>query len=299
MIVSASRRTDIPAFYGEWLLHRIQEGYALARNPMNRRQVSRIPLTPDKVDAFVFWTKNPEPFLSVLPHLEERFPSYTQVTITPYGRDIEQALPDKKTILASFIRLAQLIGAHRTVWRYDPILLSPAYSIRFHLDAFRHMAEVLHPYTGKVVISYLDEYAKTKRNTNGLGIRPPDAEERRELAGELAQIARSFGLRIEACSEPEDYRELGVASGSCIDPMLLSAILGREITPRKDNNQRAGCQCLPSVDLGAYDTCPHQCLYCYANASQAIAAARHASHDPFSPFLFGNLEEGDRVTERQ
>jgi hypothetical protein len=297
MIVSVSRRTDIPALYGEWFLQRIRAGYALVRNPMNRRQVSRIRLTPDAVDAFVFWTKNPRPFLAAVPLLE-RYPSYYQVTITPYGREVEQNVPDLEDAVDAFIRLAGLIGRDRTVWRYDPILFSGRYTADFHRRAFRQLAERLHPYTGKVVISFIDEYAKTKRNLRALDYRQPAAEERRELARALAATAAEFRLAISACSEPEDYSGCGVAAGSCVDPQLLEQLLGRELPTGRDRNQRTGCRCLPSVDLGAYDTCTHRCLYCYANASPGAAERNGSVHDPASPFLLGGLEEGDRITDR-
>ncbi|WP_058303644.1 DUF1848 domain-containing protein [Gorillibacterium timonense] len=298
MIISVSRRTDIPALYGDWLLNRIREGYALVRNPMNRHQVGRVRLTPEAVDAFVFWTKNPRPFLHAVPQLEA-YPSYYQVTLTPYGPEVEQNLPDKEMLTDTFIQLSKLVGAHRVVWRYDPILFTDQYTAEFHVQAFTKLIQQLHPYTEKVVISFLDEYAKTKRNTKDLGILSPNLEERRELASRLAEISRRHGLRIEACTEPEDYNNCGVAPGSCIDPQMLFRILGREISAHSDKNQRTGCHCLPSIDLGAYNTCTHQCLYCYANASLGVALANRAAHDPTSPFLLGIHEEGDRITDRK
>ena len=297
MIVSVSRRTDIPALYGEWFRNRIREGYALVRNPMNRRQVGRIRLTPDAVDAFVFWTKNPRPFLDTVPLLES-YPSYYQVTITPYGREVEQNVPAPAETVEAFIRLAKLTGRDRTVWRYDPILFSDRYTADFHRRAFRELAQELQPHTGKVMVSFLDKYAKTKRNMKGLDYRQPSAEERRGLAAALAETAAEFGLAISACSEPEDYSGCGVPAGSCIDAQLLSRLVGRELSAARDRNQRTGCLCLPSVDLGAYDTCTHRCLYCYANASPVAAERNRSVHDPASPFLLGNLEEGDRITDR-
>jgi len=297
MIVSVSRRTDIPALYGEWFLNRVREGCALVRNPMNRRQVGRIRLTPDAVEAFVFWTKNPQPFLPAVPLLEN-YPSYYQVTVTPYGREVERNVPDTLQVVASFIRLAGLIGRERMVWRYDPILMSDRYTAEFHRRAFRELAGRLHPYTGKVFISFLDEYAKTKRNTKALGVVQPGAAERRELAAGLAETAAEFGLRISACCEPEDYSGCGVPAGSCVDAQLLGRLLGRELSAARDRNQRTGCLCYPSVDLGAYDTCTHQCLYCYASASFGVAERNRSAHDPAAPFLLGNAEEGDRITDR-
>lgn len=176
MILSASRRTDIPNYYMDWFLRRIREGYVDVRNPINPHQISRIALSPSVVDCIVFWTKNPE---NMLPHLGElaAYPYYVQFTLTSYGRDIEPNLPDKKDrLIPTFQALSSKIGKERVVWRYDPIFLNQRYTVSYHLAAFSEIARRLRGYTERVVISFIDLYAKTKRNTAGLFLSPPEGD---------------------------------------------------------------------------------------------------------------------------
>ena len=160
MIISASRRTDIPSYYSEWLFNRIQNGFVLVRNPMNIHQISKINLAPDMIDGIVFWTKNPSPMLSRVGELN-KYTYYFQFTINPYGEEIEQALPSKrKVIIPSFIDLSIKIGADRVIWRYDPILINKKYTIEKHIKYFEMLARLLKGYTKKCVISFVDMYRK-------------------------------------------------------------------------------------------------------------------------------------------
>ena len=154
MIISASRRTDIPNYYSEWFLNRIKEGYLYVRNPMNPCQISKIPLSPELVDCIVFWTKNPEPMLGRLEALKD-YRYYFQFTLTGYGRDIEAGIPHKKNnMIPVFQRLSRMIGKERVIWRYDPILFTDRYTPDYHLSAFEQIAEALQEYTSKCVISF-------------------------------------------------------------------------------------------------------------------------------------------------
>ena len=299
MILSVSRRTDIPNYYSGWFLNRLQEGFLYVKNPMNPHQISRIELSPAVVDCIVFWTKNPA---SMIPQLDklEGYPYYFQFTLTGYGRDIEPNIPDKKEYLLSVFReLSSKIGRERVVWRYDPILLSERYSIEYHLKAFEKIAKSLAGYTERVVISFVDLYAKTQRNMACWNIRELTEEEMRRLAGEMARIAADRGMTIETCAERVDLEDLGVRHGSCIDKQLVERIVGCRMSGQKDKNQRTGCGCMESVEVGTYHTCQNGCKYCYANFSDEKVQESVKLYDVNSPLLCGVVGGEDRITERK
>lgn len=299
MILSVSRRTDIPNYYSDWFLNRIREGFLYVRNPMNPHQISRIELSLDVVDCIVFWTKNPAPMLDRLNELRE-YPYYFQFTLTGYGRDIEPHLPDKKSVLIPvFQELSRRIGSGRVVWRYDPIFLNERYTAEYHRRAFEAIAESLAGYTRRVVISFLDLYAKTQRNMAGVKLWKTSDEELRELAGELAAIAGAHGMVMESCAEKLDLRKVGILHGSCIDKRIIEEITGSRLKAGKDQNQRAECGCIESVDVGTYDTCRSGCRYCYANDSRERVKNRAGSYDADSPLLCGSVGPDDRITERR
>lgn len=299
MILSVSRRTDIPAFYAEWFFQRIREGFLYVRNPMNPRQVSRIGLSPEVVDCIIFWSKNPAPMLERLDELRE-YPFYFQFTLTGYGRDIEPGLPDKrKEVIGTFQTLSEKVGKERVVWRYDPILVNGRYTIEYHLKAFEEIAGCLKGYTEKVVISFVDFYAKTLRNTKDLYIKSLSREEMREIAEEMAQIAKSCGLVIETCAEQINLQDVGIRHGSCIDKKRIKKIAGCSLSVEKDKNQREACGCCESIDVGAYNTCRNGCRYCYANYHEEQVRKCIACYDVDSPLLCGRIEPEERVTDRK
>ncbi len=266
MIISCSRRTDIPAFYSDWFFKRLHEGYVLVRNPMNPQQVRNISLAPADVDCLVFWTKDPAPILDKLLLLTD-YNYYFQFTLTPYGKDIEPHLPLKTEILDTFLRLSDKIGKKKIIWRYDPILLSEKYNIDYHVDHFNNMAKQLSEYTEKCVISFIDMYHHINSRMADIYVRPPNESEMRILAQSIARIACSFGIKVETCAEKIDLANLGIEHGKCIDDQLISELTGRKLNITKDRYQRELCGCFTSVDIGEYNTCKHLCKYCYANVS--------------------------------
>lgn len=299
MILSVSRRTDIPAFYAEWFFQRIREGFLYVRNPMNPRQVSRIGLSPEVVDCIIFWSKNPAPMLERLDELRE-YPFYFQFTLTGYGRDIEPGLPDKrKEVIGTFQKLSEKVGKERVVWRYDPILVNDRYTMEYHWKAFEEIAGCLKGYTEKVVISFVDFYAKTLRNTKDLYIKSLSREEMKEIAEEMAQIAKSCGLVIETCAEQINLQDVGIRHGSCIDKKQIEKIAGCSLSVEKDKNQREACGCCESIDVGAYNTCRNGCRYCYANYHEEQVRKCIACYDVNSPLLCGRIEPEERVTDRK
>jgi DNA repair photolyase len=298
LIISVSRRTDIPAFYSEWFFNRLREGYVLVRNPMNFKQVSKISLKKGDVECFVFWTKNPKKFLDNIEELD-RYQFYFQITINPYDKSIEVGVPKKKEIMSSFIDLSKKIGKDKVIWRYDPIILSDKIDIEYHVKYFDYIASTLSGYTNKCVISFLDIYPKTKRNTKELNLKDISEQDMITISEELVKIANKYNIEIETCSEKIDLDSLGINHGKCIDDKLISQLIGCDDSIDKDSNQREECGCVKSVDIGMYNTCPHQCKYCYANYSLETALKNHGLHDPQSPLLFGQLRGDEKITERK
>ncbi len=271
MIVSASRRTDIPALFSEWFYHRIGKGFVLLRNPYNPHQVGRVTLTPDKVDGFVFWTKNAAPMLPRI-HELDAFKYYFQFTITPYGRDVERNLPDKKEVI---IPAFKQIGADKAIWRYDPIFINEKYSWEYHLRAFEKIASELEGYTNKAVISFVDYYRTV--DLRPLGIIALSPEQQHEMAQRLSEIAASHGITLTACA-----KELGIEKACCIDGKMFG------VNKPKDRNQRGLCTCVESVDIGTYSTCRNGCAYCYANHYGYVQPAPDVHSDILGPPLTGN-----------
>jgi Domain of unknown function (DUF1848) len=287
MIVSASYRTDIPAFYGDWFRRRLEAGYAMVANPYGGPPY-RVALAPPALDGFVFWSRNTAPFRPVLELLAaRRLPFVVQYTLTGYPRALEQAVPPPAAGVRQMRELAARHGTRAVVWRYDPLLFAAGMDAAFHRRAFAVLARELRGVVGEAVVSFAQLYAKTRRNLNaaaearGFAWRDPEADEKRTLLGELAAIAGEHGMRLTVCSQPE----LGGEPARCIDAERLSEVAGRPLKLREKGN-RPGCLCAESRDIGAYDSCPHGCVYCYAVGSRGRARARLRAHDPAGEFLF-------------
>jgi hypothetical protein len=296
MIISASRRTDIPALYARWFMSRVREGYALVANPMNPRQCSRVSLLPGDVDAVVFWTRNPKPMFGYLDELERRgFRYYFLFTLTGYPGLLEPGLPQVDEILSTFRSLSRRIGAARVIWRYDPVILSDITDEDFIGENFENLAKRLHGHTEEVIISFANFYRKVERNlgrvTGETGVRFRDIhgtpERVHALAARIAEAARGAGLRVSACAEPYDLSSYGIERGRCIDDGLLRRLFGLSLNLKKDPSQRKDCGCVQSRDIGAYNTCTHGCIYCYANENQSLARGNRSLHDPEAPALSG------------
>ncbi|MDR2933817.1 MAG: DUF1848 domain-containing protein [Rickettsiales bacterium] len=294
MIISASRRTDIPAKYSEWFMNRIQAEYALVRNPFNPHQINRRDLSKNMVDCIVFWTRNAAPMMPYLDELDSLgYKYYFQFTLTGYGTDLEPNLPDKDKIIETFISLSQKIGREKVIWRYDPIMLTDKYTALWHIKMFKNLCEKLSPFTEKCVISFVDLYEKTKRNTAGFGVRTPTESEIKTMVREFIKC----GLLIETCAENIDLSEFGIKHTHCIDGDLIARIIGQNLHLKKDKSQRAECGCMESKDIGMMNSCPHGCLYCYANQNANMARQNAEKHNPNSPLLFGEVGERDKIFE--
>ena len=299
MIISVSRRTDIPAFFSDWFYKRIDEGFFMVRNPMNAHQVSKVLISPQNVECFVFWTKNPSiEFITNLKKLDAiGYKYYFQFTISSYAQDIEKKVPHKKEIIEKFIKLSKQIGKEKLVWRYDPIILTEKYNIDYHRKYFSYLAEKLCTYTDKVIISFVDCYPKIKKQLENEHISELNQEQMRSLASDLKEIASKYKLKIESCSEKINLDDIGISHGHCIDGELINHICGKQFIFTKDKSQRDECGCVTSIDIGAYNTCKHNCVYCYATWNFDISKNLLVSVD--SPLLGSMLKIDDKVYDRK
>lgn len=299
MIISASRRTDIPTYYSEWLFNRLREEYVLVRNPMNTHQIGRISLSPDVVDGLVLWTKNPIPMLGRL-HELEKYNFYFQFTLNAYGKDVEPNIPSKNdTIIPAFIQLSKEVGRDRVIWRYDPILLNADYTMEYHSKYFKRLAAKLSEYTEKCTVSFLDLYKNTARNVQPLQIQIETHDQQLELLSTFSEIAHHYGIYIDTCAEAIELNGLQIPHACCIDTERLERLGHCQLKAEKDKNQRPECGCVASIDIGAYNTCKNGCLYCYANYSSKTVQTNSEKHNPNSPLLFGEVGEDDTVNERK
>lgn len=298
MIISASRRTDIPTYYSEWFYNRMKDGFVFVRNPMNIHQISKVSLSPDVIDGIVFWTKNPRPMMNKLDLLKD-YMYYFQFTVNSYAQDIESNIPNKNdVIIPTFQELSKLIGLDRVIWRYDPVLLSHKYSIEYHIRYFEEIAKRLSGYTKKCIISFVDLYRNTQNNTKDLGLLPLDPNTMYEIAKRLVEIASQYGIVIESCAEKVNLEQFGIEHGHCIDCNLFEKLLGYKLDLEKDKNQREECGCMASIDIGMYNTCKNGCKYCYANYSANTVSKLSAAHDPSSPLISGVVGDDDVIKER-
>ncbi len=298
MIISASRRTDIPALYSDWFFNRLEEGYLLVPNPRNPTRFSKIFLNPQVVDCFVFWSKNPHLMIARLDELEE-YKYYFQFALTPYGKDIEMKLPPVEKRIEIFKRLSDKIGDEKIVWRYDPIFISEKYSIGFHQEAFRKMASQLKGYTTKSVISFIDYYAHIRNFFGQFRISQASISDINQIMKSFSRTASEFNLKLETCAEDIDLSEFDISHGACIDIEKIEQIIGYSIRAKKDKNQRFMCNCIESIDIGTYDTCPHECIYCYATTNKEKVYRNMKLHDKKSPKLLGYPLETDIITEKE
>ncbi len=292
MIISASYRTDIPAFYGKWFLNRLREGYCKTVNPYNRRVVV-IDLSKGAVDGVVFWTRNPLPFLEGLDVVRTiGYPFYLQFTITGYPKLLDKHVPRWEDSVVLFEKISRKYGPHSVVWRYDPILFSSLSEADFHIRNFSRIASSLEGLTTEVVISFTRFYKKNREKMNRLSagedirFSDPPPEVKRSFASRLAEIARSRGMSLSLCGQ-RDLLSEEVTDASCIDPFRLSRVAGKPIPvpPRKSHRPGSGCGCYEARDVGEYETCLHGCLYCYAVKNGVTALNNFHSHDPDGEFI--------------
>lgn len=295
MIISASRRTDIPAFYSPWFINRIRAGYVAVPNPYYPDKVSRVSLKPENVDAIAFSTRNPRPLFAHLDELDDRgFQYYFLITILGSPRALDPKSPPLTAALKNFLELSHRVGPERVIWRYDPIILSNQTGSDYHLKQFSTIAHNLRGATQHCIISYLDDYVKARprlRTLPAKGIQLAQPQEVQETIGSLttglAQIAREVQMEITSCAEYYNLTPYGVKPGKCMDDDLVFRLTGKRPTCKKDPAQRQECRCVQSRDIGMYNACLFGCLYCYATQNFTQSAENYRQHNPQSPSLLG------------
>ena len=283
VIVSASYRTDIPAFYAGWLLRRLRAGYCRVANPYGGGTYE-VALSPEAVDGFVFWTRNMRPLMADLDRVRQVAPFVVQFTLTGYPRNLETSVIPVAEAVAQLHELRRRFGPRAAVWRYDPVVFAAGMDAEAHAAGFAGLARALAGTVDEVVLSAMTPYRKSRRNLDraarqhGFAWHDPPAEEKQALLVRLAAIAAEHGMAPTLCSQPE-LLVPGIGEARCIDAERLSDLVQRPIAARESGN-RPGCRCAVSRDIGAYDTCPHGCVYCYAVADRDRAVGNFRTHDP-------------------
>ena len=292
-------RTDIPAFYSEWLMNRIHEGYVYVRNPYYMLQVSKYDLSPEVVDCLAFCTKNPHPMIKYLDELKEKYNMFWFVTITPYEKDIEPNVPSVDRVIEDFKVLSTKLGSNAVALRYDPIFFSEEWTIEKHIRSFEYILKELEGYTEDVTISFLDMYEKVKKNAPN--IRPPRPDEEQVIAKEFARIGEKYNMTIHGCCENPNLKDLGIDISGCMSKEIVEKAINMKLNTPKNlskrlNDGKQTCNCVMGNDIGAYNSCMHLCTYCYANLDKELVKQNYKKHNPNSPFLIGEPTNEDRIT---
>lgn len=291
MIISASRRTDIPAFYTGWFMNRIRDGTCSVPNPFNPGQVSHVSLEPEDVDVIVFWTRHARPLLPYLKELDTRgYRYYFLYTLMNNPRKLDPRTPPFQTSLDAFRELADRVGPEKVIWRYDPIVFTNVTGPDFHLKNYERIARDLKSYTFRSVISFVDMYRKAKRRfqelqKEGIRLLNPSGEELDDFVRTLVSVAHGRGMDILSCSEKRDLLPYGIRAGKCVDDEYIATIFGLEVTGRKDPSQRKACGCVVSKDIGMYESCLYGCIYCYATTNFERSKTNYEAHDSTHPSL--------------
>lgn len=288
MIISISRRTDVPAFYMSWLMQRIREGRVVYYNPFNFKGYE-ISLKPEDVDVLFFISKNFAPLLPYLDELKEQYNLYFHYTITGLSKFFEELVPPEEEMVRVFQEIARRTSPKQIAWRFDPIVLTNITPPEFYREKFRKIAAQLAGYTGRCYLSFATVYDKVKRTfqqleeRKGVLLLEPDLELRRQLVDELASVGMEYGIQLFSCCN--DYLAGGkVLKGGCVDGEYLSELFRlQKCFPAYPT--REGCGCVRCVDIGAYDTCPHGCSYCYANVNKQVALRNYRAHVPEDELL--------------
>lgn len=264
MIISASRRTDIPAFHSKWFFDRLAEGYVEVANPFNPRQVRRVSLAADDVECIIFWTKNPAPILENTAALSTYRCGF-QFTLNSYGRDVEPHVPEIAERIDTFRKIADVFGPENLTWRYDPVILAPGLDADFHIKAFEYTTAQLRGYTKRAVVSFVDYYRRINRFWKQYEIREPQEDELARICRTFSDIARSCGMTVISCAEKLPLDKYGINPGACLDAEWIASITGHPCAFNPAKSQRSLCRCVESADIGTYGTCAHGCRYCYAS----------------------------------
>ena len=286
MIISSSRRTDIPAFYCKWFMNRIRAGYCAVPNPFNLNQVSFVSLKPEDVEVIVFWTRNPRPLMPYLKELDRMgYYYYFQYTIMDNPRLIDTKTPSFKKALNTFRDLANQIGPEKIIWRYDPIFFTTITGTKFHHEMYSKISRHIKGHTFRSIVSIVDIYRKASKRIRelkdlGVEIIEPNGKEFADFMHAIVESAIKTNLEIVSCAEELDLSVYGIKPGKCVDDEYVRKVFGIDVTAKKDPSQRRKCECIVSKDIGMYDSCSYGCCYSYATGNFDRARIHYNSHDP-------------------
>ena len=295
MILNVSGRCDIVAFYTDWFMNRYKEGFVDVRNPFNKHSVSRIFFSD--VDALLFCTKNPIPILDKICEIKK--PIVFHVTITPYKKDIEVNVPDKKKIIEAVKKLSGILGSDKVIVRYDPIFLSDKYTLDYHVKAFSKLCMELDGYIKKIIVSFIDEYKNVKKNYSVLKYREFTQADYAVIGTSFSKIAGSHNIEVSTCFEDNTLVEYGFVKYECMSKELAFELTGKNYKTEWTARKERKCHCVSLVDIGWYNTCNHMCKYCYANFDEKQVLENMKKHNPKSSLLIGELQEDDIITRRK
>ena len=294
MILFASGRTDIPAFYSKWFINRVKAGFVDVRNPFNQNLVSRINFSD--VDLIMFCSKNPLPMIDKLKML--KVPVLFHVTITPYSKDVEPNIPDKRLIIEGVKKLSLVLGIDNVVLRYDPIFLSDKYNVDYHIRAFDKLCKNLNGYVNKIIVSFMDEYKNVRINKDILKYRTFTREDYKKIGEAFSKSAMNNGMSVQTCFEDNDLTEYGFVKGECLSHELAYILTGKKFKSSNVRKEKK-CECVQMVDIGDYNSCMHMCKYCYANYDEKAVSSNFERHDDNSSLLIGSIQSDDVIKVRK
>lgn len=295
MILNISGRTDVVAFYSDWLINRIEEGFIDVRNPFNPKMVSRIMM--DDVDLLFFCTKNPIPIIDKLDRIKKKM--YFHITLTSYKKDIEPNLPPKRDIIDSIKRISNIVGKDNLVIRYDPIFISDKYTLEYHIKSFERICQLLDGYVNKILIHFIDDYKNVRKNYRVLKYKPITDEDYKIIGTSFSKSAKRHNIVIHTCNESLDLTEYGFIKDECMSKELAFKLTGKIFNKKWNARKDLVCKCVEMVDIGVYNSCKHFCKYCYANYDEAMVNNNYTNHDPNSSLLIGQLSTDDIIKIRK
>ena len=290
MILMVSGRTDIPAFYSEWFMNRIHEGFIDVRNPFYPKLVNRIMM--EDVDLFFFCTKNPIPIVDKLKEINK--PIYFHVTLTPYKKDIEPNVPDKTEVIEAIKKISKQIGKENIVVRFDPIFINDKYTVDYHIKAFERVCTLLDGYIDRILISFIDDYKNVRKNLETLKYRELTEDDYEKIGINFSKIADEHHMYVHTCFEERDLTEYGFVKEDCLSKELAYKLTGKKF-PKWHARKGNLCNCVKMTDIGVYNTCKHMCKYCYANFDETKVKENNLKHNPKSSLLIGELKEDDEI----
>lgn len=293
MILNVGGRTDIVNYYSEWLMNRIYEGFVYSRNPLFPKQITKYDLNPQKIDCMMFCSKNYTPILKYMKEINSKYRIICHYTITAYGKDVEPKVPSIDESIETLIKLSNIIGKEKVIWRYDPLLITENYNIEHLIKTFEYIANKIHKHISLAIFSFVEMYKKLEVNMPE--IIPFTEKDKIVLATEIGKIAKKYNIPIQTCGTDIDYTKYGINLSGCTTTKILEKANGCKYKKVKEAHMRKGCHCIASRDIGAYDTCLNGCKYCYANKKPENIIKNYKLHNPKSPILIDKIRQDDII----